>query len=95
MPTGLDPYKAGVFLVRTSTARLELFRNVGIDPLTERIVVVKMARPLMGSDGSIAKKLIHIDNGGLLTVDFCRIPYRCVNRPIWPLDEKSSPSLIY
>lgn len=59
IPAGLDSYKTGVFLVRASTARWELFRNVSVDPLTERIVVVKMAKPLRAPSGSIAKKLIH------------------------------------
>ncbi|UPJ47883.1 M81 family metallopeptidase [Bradyrhizobium sp. 200] len=80
---------------RAGTVTPELFRNVGIDPLAKKMLVSKSARSLMVGDASIARKMIYVDSGGLLSVDYRRIPYRRVQRPIWPLDEVTSPGLIF
>lgn len=80
---------------RASTVTPELFRSVGIDPLAKKILISKSARPLMVADRSIARKMIYVDSGGLQSVDYRKIPYKRVNRPIWPLDEMTSPRLIF
>lgn len=79
---------------RVNTITLDVFRNVGIDPLSKKIVVIKTARPLMGPDGNAAAKMIDVDSGALQAVDFRKFPYHRVMRPIWPLDEITRPSLI-
>ncbi|MFK4492422.1 M81 family metallopeptidase [Bradyrhizobium sp. USDA 336] len=79
---------------RTQAFGLELFRNVGIEPLAKKIVVVKSTNHFMAEYGPIAKKVIHIDSDGALNRDCRKIPYTRVRRPIWPLDEKTSPGLI-
>ena len=73
---------------------LELFRNVGIEPTKKKLVVVKSTNHFMAAYGPIAKKVIYIDSDGPLSRDFRRIPYTRINRPIWPLDEKTNPGLI-
>ncbi|WP_456659734.1 MlrC C-terminal domain-containing protein [Bradyrhizobium sp. JR3.5] len=80
--------------MRAQAFGLDLFRNVGIEPLAKRIVVLKSTNHFMAEYGPIAKKVIYIDNDGPLSCDFRKIPYTRVNRPIWPLDEKTSPGLI-
>lgn len=80
---------------RTASTGLELFRNVGIDPLTKKIVVLKSARPLMTADGPISAKMINVESDGLASLDYRKIPYRRINRPIWPLDGATSPGLIF
>ncbi|MCK1504608.1 M81 family metallopeptidase [Bradyrhizobium sp. 18] len=89
---------AGVDVVlvthRTQAFGPELFRNVGIDPVAKKIVVVKSTQHFMAGYGSIAKKVIFVDCGGALTLDCDKIPYTRVKRPIWPLDEKTSPGLV-
>ncbi|MGY3424353.1 microcystin degradation protein MlrC [Bradyrhizobium sp. F1.13.4] len=79
---------------RTQALGLELFSNVGIDPLARKIVVLKSTNHFMAIYGPIAKKVIYVDSGGPLSRDPRKIPYKRINRPIWPLDEKTSPSLI-
>lgn len=79
---------------RTQAPRLELFRNLGIEPTARRVVVVKSTNHFMAAFGPIAGQVIYIDADGPLKRDYRRIPYTRVNRPIWPLDEATSPGLI-
>ncbi len=79
---------------RTQALGLELFTNLGIDPRMKKIVVVKSTNHFMAAFGPIAKKVIYIDSDGPLSRDYRKIPYTRVTRPIWPLDEKTNPSLI-
>jgi microcystin degradation protein MlrC len=80
---------------RTQALGLELFENVGIDPRTRKMVVVKSTNHFMAAFGPIAKKVIYIDSDGPLSRDYRKIPFTRINRPIWPLDEKTSPGLIF
>ncbi len=80
---------------RTQALGLELFENVGIDPRARKMVVVKSTNHFMAAFGPIAKKVIYIDSDGPLSRDYRKIPFTRINRPIWPLDEKTSPSLIF
>lgn len=79
---------------RTQALGLELFTNLGIDPRAKKLVVVKSTNHFMAAFGPIAKKVIYIDSDAPLTRDYRKISYRRVQRPIWPLDEDTSPGLI-
>lgn len=79
---------------RTQAIGLELFRNLGIEPLTKKIVVVKSSNHFRAAYGPIAKEVIHVDADGPDALDCRRLLYTRVNRPIWPLDETTRPSLI-
>ncbi|MCP3380317.1 M81 family metallopeptidase [Bradyrhizobium sp. CCGUVB4N] len=79
---------------RTQAFGLELFRNVGIEPLAKRIVVVKSSNHFMAAYGPIAKKVIYIDSDGPLPRDYRKIAFNRIKRPIWPLDENAEPGLI-
>ncbi len=80
---------------RTQALGLELFTNLGIDPRAKKLVVVKSTNHFMAAFGPIAKKVIYIDSDAPLTRDYRKIPYARVQRPIWPLDDKTSPGLIF
>ena len=80
---------------RTQALGLELFTNLGIDPRTRRIVVVKSTNHFMAAFGPIAKQVIYVDSDGPLARDYRKIPYTRVQRPIWPLDEETKPGLIF
>jgi microcystin degradation protein MlrC len=79
---------------RTQALGLELFRNLDIEPTERRLLVVKSTNHFMAAFGPIAKKVIYVDSDGPLSRDYRRIPYRKVQRPIWPLDEQVSPGLL-
>jgi microcystin degradation protein MlrC len=79
---------------RTQALGLELFRNLGIEPTRRKLVVVKSTNHFMAAFGPIAQKVIYVDSDGPLSRDYRKIPYGNVQRPIWPLDENTSPGLI-
>ena len=80
---------------RTQALGLELFTNLGIDPRAKKVVVVKSTNHFMAAFGPIAKKVIYVDSDAPLSRDYRKIAYTRVQRPIWPLDEKTEPGLIF
>lgn len=80
---------------RTQALGLELFSNVGIDPLAQKLLAVKSTNHFMGNYGPIAAKVIYIDSDGPLSRDYRKIGYSRIQRPIWPLDEHTQPGLIH
>ncbi len=79
---------------RTQALGLELFRNLGIEPRERRVVAVKSTNHFRAAFGPIAAQVLYVDTDGPLSRDYRRIPYTRVTRPIWPLDEATSPGLI-
>ncbi len=79
---------------RTQALGLELFTNLGIDPRQKKIVLVKSTNHFMAAFGPIAKRVIYIDADGPISRDHRKIPYTKIIRPIWPLDQHTSPGLI-
>lgn len=61
-------------------------KSVGIDPLRQKIIVVKAAVRWRGGFGPIAKHAIHVNTPGLGDVDLSRFTFDHLTRPIWPLD---------
>jgi len=80
---------------RTQALGLELFTNLGIDPRAKKLLVVKSTNHFMAAFGPIAKKVLYVDSDAPLARDYRKVPYTRVRRPIWPLDDKTEPGLIY
>ena len=66
-------------------AALDDFRRAGIDPLAHKIVVVKLGY-LMPELRDAAPREILALTPGYSDMEFTRLPYRYVTRPIFPLD---------
>ena len=79
---------------RTQALGLELFTNLGIDPRSKKLILVKSTNHFMAAFGPIADKVMYIDSDGPIPRDYRKVPYTRVNRPIWPLDQETSPGLI-
>ena len=79
---------------RTQALGLELFRNVGVEPTERKMLVVKSTNHFHAAFGPIAEKVLYVDSDGPLPRDYTRIAYTRVQRPIWPLDAKTTPGLI-
>jgi microcystin degradation protein MlrC len=79
---------------RTQALGLELFGNLGIDPLARKLLVVKSTNHFMAAFGPIAARVIYVESDGPLRRDYRLVPYSKIQRPIWPLDEVTSPGLI-
>ncbi|MFT0861436.1 M81 family metallopeptidase [Ancylobacter sp. G4_0304] len=65
----------------------DLFANLGIDPLRERLLVAKSNQHFFASFAPISEQVIYATGDGLLSSDYACYPWRKVQRPIWPLDE--------
>lgn len=62
-------------------------KSVGIDPLRQKIIVVKAAVRWRGGFGPIARHAIHVATPGLGEVDLSRFEFHHLTRPIHPLDD--------
>ena len=76
-------------LVVTERSQLrdqQQFRAFGIEPTAYRVIVVKSMQHFRADFEQIAGRIIVCDSGALCTMDYSKIPYRNVPRPIYPLD---------
>ena len=80
---------------RTQALGLELFSNLGIDPTVQNVVVVKSTNHFMAAFGPIASEVIYVDSDAPLARDYRKLNFTKVRRPIWPLDERTEPGLIF
>ncbi|MCM8748069.1 M81 family metallopeptidase [Thermomicrobiaceae bacterium CFH 74404] len=76
---------------KTAPGDLQQLKSVGIDSEKQKIIVVKAAVRWRGGYASITKHSIDVDTPGLGSVDLSRFPFRCLRRPIYPLDEVVDP----
>ena len=72
---------------RTQPWDAEVFRHVGIEPMEQKILVVKSAAHFRASFEPIAKEIFEVDLPGLVSNNFSNFRFRNVLRPVFPLDE--------
>jgi len=84
----LDVNDVKVILIsyRWQTLDPEMIRFVGIDPLGEKILVVKSTIHYRAAFEPIAREIIEVDAPGLSSSNLARFDFRRVRRPIFPLD---------
>lgn len=84
----LDVSDIKVILIsyRWQTLDPEMIRFVGIDPLREKVLVVKSTIHYRAAFEPIAKEIVEVDAPGLSSSNLARFDYRRVRRPIFPLD---------
>lgn len=73
---------------RTQTFSPEAFSNLGIDPTTKRILVVKSMQHFHAGFAPIAADILYVAAPGAMLPHFNELPYRHINRNMWPLDEE-------
>ncbi|MEQ9465683.1 MAG: M81 family metallopeptidase [Haliea sp.] len=64
-----------------------VFSEVGIDPATQAVLVVKSAQHFYNAFAAFAGKILYCDSPCSRTVDFARLPFRHRRYPMWPLDD--------
>jgi microcystin degradation protein MlrC len=74
---------------RAQAMGTDLFGNHGIDPRQQKILVVKSNQHFYAAFAPIAAKVIYASGDGPLTNNPKRLPYRHIQRPIWPLDRSA------
>ncbi|WP_316213677.1 MULTISPECIES: M81 family metallopeptidase [unclassified Bradyrhizobium] len=65
----------------------DLFTQLGCDPATHKLVVVKSAQHFRAAYAPIATAVITVDAPGVVARDLTTLPYKTIKRPKWPLDE--------
>lgn len=73
--------------LRWQTLDPEMIRFVGIDPLAEKILVVKSTIHYRAAFEPIAREIVEVDAPGLSSSNLERFDFRHVRRPIFPLDD--------
>ena len=64
----------------------EVFRSHGLEPEAFHILAVKSSVHYRASFGPIAEKMLSVECPGILVTDPCRLTYKRVSRPVYPLD---------
>jgi microcystin degradation protein MlrC len=72
--------------VRCQGIDIDLFTQLGCEPATKKIVVVKSSQHFHASFSTIASEIIYVDSPGALCTDFSLLPYRNIAHPKWPMD---------
>jgi len=72
----------------------DLFSNLGIDPKQRKILVVKSNQHFYASFSTVAAQVIYAEGDGPLPRHYAKLPWKKVQRPIWPLDATAEPRLI-
>jgi microcystin degradation protein MlrC len=85
----LDVNDVKVILIshRWQTLDPEMIRFVGIDPLGEKILVVKSSIHYRAAFEPIARAILEVDAPGLSSSNLGRFAFTHVRRPIFPLDD--------
>jgi microcystin degradation protein MlrC len=96
-PASGQPFDAEVTVLGLAREAWQSFgpTKVPIEPTRKRLLVVKSTNHFMAAFGPIATKVLYVDSDAPLARDYRRVPYRRIQRPIWPLDEVTHPGLIY
>ena len=80
----------GVEVVVTSRAEspidLNVFRRHGIEPSRKSVIGLKGKGHFRASFEPIAREIMLVEGPGITGADLSRLPFRYVERPIWPLD---------
>jgi microcystin degradation protein MlrC len=64
-----------------------MYRCVGLEPKDFKIVIVKSPAGFRAEFGPFAADIILSDCPGCASSRFSSLPYRKINRPLWPLDK--------
>lgn len=74
---------------RVQTFSPDVFTNLGLDPARKRYIVVKSMNHFRAGFAPLAKQIIYVAAPGAIDVDYRRLGYRRVKRPIYPLDSNA------
>lgn len=84
---GVSAHGIDIVLIstRTQTFSPDVFTNVGIDPLSKRLLIVKSTQHFYARFSPIASKVLYIAAPGAIVPDFKLIPYQYANRNQYPI----------
>jgi microcystin degradation protein MlrC len=99
-PTPIDVGRAAVLQVGGISLALserpaptidqEIYRHLGLEPRTAKIVQVKSPGGFRAVYGPFAAGIFEIDTPGPTDSELTRLPFRKIRRPLWPFDPELS-----
>jgi microcystin degradation protein MlrC len=82
---------AGISVVcntlRSQCKSLDCFTNVGVDPSTKKVVVVKSMQHFHAAYAPVASEILYVAVPGAVAPDFLAMPYRKAPKTQWPFVE--------
>ncbi len=72
---------------RAQTFSPDLFSNLGIDPMTTKVLIVKSTNHFHGAFAHIAADILYAEVDGPYPHDPAKTHYKNLTRPIWPIVE--------
>ena len=73
--------------IRPQTLGADAFTNMGIDPRTRRILVVKSMQHFHAAFAPLARQVLYVDSPGALVSDVTQLSFRKADREKWPIRE--------
>jgi microcystin degradation protein MlrC len=70
---------------RCQTFTPKVFTEFGIDPMAKEILQVKSMNHFRGGFAPISRGIVYAATPGAIDVDYTRLAYTKVTRPVWPL----------
>jgi microcystin degradation protein MlrC len=67
-----------------------IYRHLGLEPRTAKIVQVKSPGGFRAVYGPFAAGIYEIDTPGPTDSELTRLPFRRIRRPLWPFDPELS-----
>jgi microcystin degradation protein MlrC len=86
----VDDIKVILISLRWQTLDPEMIRFVGIDPMEEKILVVKSTIHYRAAFEPIAREIVEVDAPGLSSSNLGRFAFARIRRPIYPIDPDTS-----
>ena len=74
---------------RFQTGHPDMMTQLGLDPATRHIIVVKSTQHFYAGFAPIARKLLYVAGPGTSNPDTLALAYRHVEQPFWPRDENA------
>lgn len=96
-PGGTDPLGPAVAVraqgitivlnsIRQQVFSAECFTELGVDPMAQRLVVVKSTQHFRSGFDAMAAATVYADSPGSLAANLGQLTYKYLLRPVWPLD---------
>jgi len=80
--------------LRNQAMDTDIFTQLGCNLAACKLIVVKSAQHFHASFSKVAKKVIYVGAPGAATPHVASLPYTKIHRPLWPLDNIATPSLL-
>ena len=80
--------------LRNQAMDTDVFTQLGCDLAACKLIVVKSAQHFHASFSKVAKQVIYVGAPGAATPHVASLPYTKIRRPLWPLDDIATPSLL-